>query len=201
MEKSIKPDKKYFTKIIWMFMSITVLILLIVGIIHLIINLNQGEQEAILVIWFVGLGGLFLMWLIATPIAFLWIKNLEYTIHGDGIRIHKGIITKTKQNIPYRAVTDFALERSLYDRILGIGAIKIQTAGQSHSPTGYEGKLAGLTAYDEWHEDLRDRVKALHPVSESVATAEKFGKSDTEILNAILKELQEINKKTTKDQA
>jgi len=199
MEKSIKPDKKYFTKVIWILSTITTLVILAVAITHFIIYLTNEELKAAFIIWLVAIVSLFLMWLFSTPIAHLWIKNLEYTIHGDAIRIHKGIITKTKQNIPFRAITDFALQRTLFDRILGIGSIKIQTAGQSHSPTGYEGKLAGLIDYEDWHSELRERVKSLHPLSEATTTAETSYRSDTDLLKEILNELREIKKNTAKD--
>jgi len=198
MEKSIKPDKKYFIKVVWILVTITVFIVLIAGVVHFIINMSQGNQEAIFIIWFASVAALFLMWLLTIPIAHLWIKNLGYTIREDGIRIQKGIITKLQQNIPYRAVTDFALERTLYDRILGIGSVKIQTAGQSHSPTGYEGKLAGLTDYEQWHADLRERVRSLQPVSESITTAETTRLSEKDLLMQILAELKEIKKNTGK---
>jgi uncharacterized membrane protein YdbT with pleckstrin-like domain len=199
MQNSIKPDKKYFTKVLWMLITITVLLILAVAVTHFIIYLNHGEMEVALILWLGGIISLFLMWLISTPIAYLWIKNLEYTILEDGIRIHKGIITKIKQNIPFRAVTDFALQRTLFDRILGIGSIKIQTAGQSHSATGYEGKLAGLIDYEDWHSDLRERVKSLHPLSESTTTAETDFRSDTDLLKEILVELKEIKKNTARE--
>ncbi len=198
MEKSVRPDKKYFIKIVWILVTVTVFVILITGIIHLIIRLNQGNQEAIFIIWFAAIAALFLMWLFTIPVAHLWIKNLAYIIREDGIKIQKGIITKLQQNIPYRAVTDFALERTLYDRILGIGSIKIQTAGQSHSPTGYEGKLAGLTDYEDWHNDLRERVRSLLPLSESITTAETARLSDKDLLMQILAELKEIRKNTAK---
>jgi uncharacterized membrane protein YdbT with pleckstrin-like domain len=199
MQNSIKPDKKYFTKVLWMLITITVLSILAVGVTHFIIYLNRGEMEVAFMLWLGGIFSLFLMWLISTPIAYFWIKNLEYIINEDRIRIHKGIITKTKQNIPFRAITDFALERTLFDRILGIGSIKIQTAGQSHSATGYEGKLAGLIEYEDRHSQLRERVKSLHPLSESITTAESSHRSDTDILKEILIELREIKKNTAKD--
>ena len=198
MEKSIKPDKKYFIKVIWILLTISIVSILLIGIIHLIIDLNQGEPQAVFIIWLVGILCLLFMWLIATPIAFLWIKNLAYTVYGDRISIYKGIIKKTQQNIPYRAVTDFALERTLFDRILNLGSIKIQTAGQSPSPTGYEGKLAGLVEYEAWHTDLREHIKSLHPVAESITTKESTPRSDTELLSQILVELKEIKKNLVK---
>ncbi|OPX33911.1 hypothetical protein B1H10_04785 [candidate division KSB1 bacterium 4484_188] len=79
----------------------------------------------------------------------------------DRITIHKGILTKVQQNIPYRSITDFILHRSLYDRFLGLASIRVQTAGQSTTATGYEGNVAGLLNWEPLIQDLRGRVKSV----------------------------------------
>jgi uncharacterized membrane protein YdbT with pleckstrin-like domain len=113
------------------------------------------------------------------------------------VTIHKGIITKTKQNIPFRAVTDFILQRSLYDRILGIGSIKVQTAGQSQTNTAYEGNLVGLLDYDRLHDELREKIKVLHPISSENLQPKTTG-IDGEVLEDILAELKQINRNLEK---
>jgi hypothetical protein len=45
---------------------------------------------------------------------------------------------------------------------------------------------------------LREKVKSLHPLSESVTTFETNDKPDTTILEQILNELKEIKKNTAK---
>ena len=196
MEQSFKPDRKYFTKVLFMQLTISVALIIIMAIIHLIIKMTNGNPETAYIIWLIGILCLFIMWIKSSLIAHLWIKNLEYIIHEDRVKIHKGILTKTQQNIPFRAITDFALERTLYDRMLGIGSVKIQTAGQSHQPSGYEGKLGGLLEYDKWHSELREKVKSLHPISESITITETDKISDTAVLKQILEELKEIRKNT-----
>ena len=196
MEKSLKPDRKYLTKGVWLLLTITVIIALIIAITHLIIILANGDQAALPILWIATLATLLAMWIIAYPLLYLWMKNLEYIIYDDRVSIHKGILTKTKQNIPFRAITDFALVRTLYDRILGIGAIKIQTAGKNiSSGSPYEGNLAGLADYDQLHAELREKVKVLHPVSEAVTTGETVKSSGDDVLVEILNELKEIRKK------
>jgi uncharacterized membrane protein YdbT with pleckstrin-like domain len=140
----------------------------------------------------VGLGIVLVMWIIPYPIVRLWIKNLEYIIREDRITIHKGILTKTKQNIPLRSVTDFALSRTIYDRILGIGSIKIQTAGQSQSASRYEGYMSGLLDYESLHNELRENLRVLHPGSGSLTTEEPVGESMGNLLGQILDELKKI---------
>jgi len=161
MDNSIKPDKIYFKKCVLILSVITGLLLLIVicfSVLNLIIS--SPELYATLpIIYMVWIISVVLMWAISVPIIKLWIKNLEYVIRNDRITIHKGILTKTQQNIPYRSVTDFALQRTLFDRYLGIGSINIQTAGQSQSPTGYEGSLVGLIDYNSLHGQLKEKLK------------------------------------------
>ena len=113
----------------------------------------------------------------------------------DRITIHKGILTKIQQNIPYRAITDFRIHRSLYDRFLGIGTIRIQTAGQSHTATGFEGQLSGLIDWERLQLELREKVKSLHPVSQAAAVTEpeKIA-TDKDTQTLILEELREIRK-------
>lgn len=197
METIIKPDKKYYTKNIWMILTISVLSIIAVGITNLIIAITGGDPIAKESLWLISLGWILWLWIIVYPIIHLWIKNLSYVIREDRVTIHKGIITKTKQNIPFRAITDFILQRSLYDRILGIGSIKVQTAGQSQKNTGYEGNLAGLLDYDGLHSELREKIKVLHPTNTKNLQSKTTG-IDSKVLEDILTELKQINRNLEK---
>lgn len=198
MEERIKPDKKLYTKTVWVLLTVSAFILVGVSIVHTIIYIADGDPNAPTVIWIIAVIAILVMWLIVYPIAILWIRNLSYLIQEDRVTIHKGILTKTHQNIPYRSVTDFILQRSLYDRFLGIGSIRIQTAGQSQSPTGYEGNMAGLVEYEKLHNQLREKLRLLHPISESLTTSEPVEKSVEQILEQMLHELKAIRKNTEK---
>jgi uncharacterized membrane protein YdbT with pleckstrin-like domain len=195
MEIPLKPDRKYLVKGLWILLTVTAVLILFIAIIHLIIYLANGDMQAVKILWIVCLATTGAMWLIGYPVLYLWYVNLEYRVYEDRVTIHKGILTKTQQNIPFRAITDFALVRTLYDRFLGIGSIKIQTAGKhvaSSSP--YEGNLAGLAGYAELHADLRERVKKLHPVSENTHESKK--PADDDVWQEMLRELREIRKNT-----
>lgn len=97
MEHVFKPDKKYFTKVLWIQLATTVFTSVAASVIHLIVRLAGGKPEALLAIWIICIGPLLLMWIIATPIAFYWIKSLEYQIHDDRLKINQGIITKPRR--------------------------------------------------------------------------------------------------------
>ena len=199
MENAIKPDKKYQTAQLLILSVLSSLIIIGAVVLNIIIYLEAGsDSDGIMVIWLLCLGLISIMWIVSFPLIYLWIKNLSYFIHDDRITIQSGIITKKEQNIPYRSITDFVLERGPFDRILGIGTIKIQTAGQSTSATGYEGSLSGLLDYKPLHADLREKLKSLHPISASTTTNESVKQSDDSVLVQILEELKEIRRNTEK---
>ncbi|MGD2043689.1 MAG: PH domain-containing protein [Acidimicrobiia bacterium] len=186
----VNPDRRWVTKQWLVFGTITGLLVLSAAIAHLVVELavadNDDASLAIMIIWLAVGGAVALMWLIATPIVLLWFRNLSYLVEDDKVIIRKGVLTKTQQNIPINMVTDFRLQRTLYDRALRIGSILIQTAGQSANPTGYEGKLTGLADWDALHEDLRRRIR---PRAGRILETQR-----SDPLDDILGELREIRR-------
>ena len=148
------------------------------------------------VVWPIATVAILLMWALAAPLTWVWFGNLNYTLEDDRIVLHKGIISRITQNIPYRAVTDFVLHRSPYDRILGIATIKVQTAGQSAASTGYEGNLYGLVAWEGLLEELRTAVRRARRESAAGMTGGSVlsEMDETDLLKAILAELQGLRK-------
>jgi uncharacterized membrane protein YdbT with pleckstrin-like domain len=193
----IKPHKNLLVKQWLTLLVISLVIIIVAAILQLLIPLKDGvnPSQVAAILWPITIGTILLMWIISVPIIILWIRNLAYHIEDDKITIFKGILTKRQQNIPYRAITDFMLNRSLFDRFLKIASIRIQTAGQSHSATGYEGNLSGLDRFEDLYEQLRSHLKKIHERRDSIAVTD-----DTRILsnqgieNQILEELKAIRK-------
>ncbi len=196
----IRPDKKLFTKQLYVLLTISFFVLLVAVILQITIPLDPKNSATgvAAILWPIVFGTIFLLWLIAVPIIKLWINNLSYFIDDDRITIHKGILSKIKQNVPYRAITDFQLHRSLYDRALRIGSIRVQTAGQKPNATGYEAILSGLVDWDRLLEQLRDKVKMLYPKTGAAATGSSV-LNEKEILQNILDELKDIRTILSKD--
>ena len=191
----ITPDKKLLTKQWLVLLTISVFVVSPAIALQFLIPLEEGvtSGQVAIILWPVTIGIILLLWAISAPIITLWIKNLTYYIEDDRITIHKGILTKQQQNIPYRAITDFILHRSLYDRFLGIGAIRIQTAGQARTATGYEGQLSGLVQWEDLHQQLRSKLRILHPIAEATTVAESVSLlSGDDKLQQILEELKAI---------
>lgn len=194
MENMIRPDKKLLTKQWLMLATISLLVFFVALVLYALHPLDEDiTSEELRYLWLITAGAVVLMWVVAVPILILWVKNLAYLIVEERITIHKGILTKVKKNIPYRAITDFVLHRSLYDRFLGIASIRIQTAGQKQTATSYEGNLAGLIDWDRLHQELRQQIKSLHPVSEALTSKEShIAPADSSLLQQILEELKVI---------
>lgn len=193
----IKPDKKLLSKQ-WLVLLTSSLFFPLVGVVlQFLIPLKENvtSSQVATILWPVIVGIILLVWVISVPIIKLWVKNLTYYIEDDRVTIFKGILTKQQQNIPYRAITDFALHRSLYDRYLGIGSIRIQTAGQGLTATGYEGELSGLVQWDDLHQQLRNKLKILHPIAAATTVAESDSPlSSDDKLQQILEELKAIRR-------
>jgi putative membrane protein len=195
MENRIRPDKKLLTKQWLKLATISLLVFFVALVLYAFDSLDEDttSEELGRDLWPITAGAVVLVWVVAVPILILWVKNLAYLIGEERITIHKGILTKVKKNIPYRAITDFVLHRSLYDRFLGIASIRIQTAGQAQTATSYEGNLAGLIDWDRLHQELRQQIKSLHPVSEALTSKEShITPADSSLLQQILEELKAI---------
>ena len=197
MENIIRPHKRLLTKQWLILLTLSLFILVIAILLQLLLPLDKevDAKDVAVNLWPIAMIVLVFKWILFVPLLTLWIKNLKYVLEEDRIIIHKGILTKLQKNIPYRAITDFVLHRSLYDRFLGIASIRIQTAGQTQSPTGYEGNMAGLIDWDDLHQSLREKIKTLHPVSESLGVVEKTPtRADKDVSQLILDELRAIRK-------
>ena len=160
----ITPDRRLQTKAWLTYLIVTGVVLVATGIAQAAVALWADEADVgriSAILWGCVAAALVLLWVIAVPITVLWIRNLSYEVTDDAVVVNKGILTKTRQNIPLRMVTDFRLQRSLIDRWLNIGSLLVQTAGQSVNATGYEGRLSGLAEWAALHAELTGRVRTI----------------------------------------
>jgi len=196
----IRPDKKLFAKQLYVLLTISFFVLLVAAILQITIPLDPKVTASgvAAILWPITFSVIILLWLIVVPTIKQWIKNLSCFVDEDRVTIHKGILSKIKQNVPYRAITDFQLHRSLYDRALRIGSIRVQTAGQKANPSGYEATLSGLVEWDNLLEQLRAKVMILYPKTSAASTGPTL-QTEKEILQNILDELKEIKITLSKD--
>ena len=187
---SLKPDKVYFKKQIY----IAILTTFIVHLFFIPFCLFVlGEKDNGTLVLMLGSISWFILCFVILFFYKLWIGNLSFVIKDSSIAIYKGIFTKIEQNIPNSKVTDFVLYRDLFDRFLGIGSIKVQTAGAS-GESGFEGVLDGILDYNEVHKNLRDKLVSIQS-SISNESINNSSISNDKVLVEILNELKDINKK------
>jgi len=64
-------------------------------------------------------------------VPFLRWRTTTYTITNRRVLTRSGIFTKTGTDLPLIRVNDVSYDRSLMDRLLGCGTLRIQTAGEN----------------------------------------------------------------------
>lgn len=109
-------------------------------------------------------GGAFVGFIVAVLINLAWLipalliippyyRSLQYEIHDDEVIVRAGVITKTVKHVPFRTVTNLEVSQGPFDRLLGIGTLKIHTAGMSGSSGAEEG-LRGLPNFQEVYDQV-----------------------------------------------
>ncbi|MHA1966468.1 MAG: PH domain-containing protein [Candidatus Hodarchaeales archaeon] len=146
--------------------------------------------NAFILLFMIGSVIVFLMVLVLSPI---YIKSMEYIVHGDEIVVRKGLINKTAKYCPFRTVTNISTTAGPFDRLFGIGCVNIETAGKSAAQTGPEEKLEGLILYKEIRDYILSKLRAYDPskTGEVIPAASR----DLQMLQQeTINELKEIKK-------
>ena len=87
----------------------------------------------------------------------------KYELGKEALKIEKGIIWKKYINIPYSKIQNVDISRGIWDRVLNLSTVHVQTAGFSYpSPLLQEGKIPGLSVQTakDIQEDLTQRVSS-----------------------------------------
>jgi membrane protein YdbS with pleckstrin-like domain len=167
--KPFKPEtafrNKLFLYIISMFVLVIITVIGFLGLILMIITveIDPGTTPNRLETFFQDFGGVIvfgfillnLVWIIpAIILAIYYVRAIEYTLDDTEVIVRKGIINKTVKHIPFRTITNVSSRYGIYDRILGIGTIEIETAGKSGMQTEPEAKIEGIRNFI----DVRDLI-------------------------------------------
>lgn len=117
-----------------------------------------------IMIFLIGSLGSIVSLIIALISAFLWAKLVyqfyRYELTEDGFRKEFGVIAKKYVTIPYERIQNINIERGILDRIIGLSALKIFTAGTGLAgQIGSEGLLPGLSK--DTAEELRNQLTHL----------------------------------------
>jgi len=107
-------------------------------------------------IWFVP----FILW---GPFYF---RTIEYSVKAESgetmpeVYVKKGVFTITRKHVPFRTITNISSRAGIFDRLLGIGSVHIETAGYSGTQsTGPEEKLEGIVFYEEVRDFILNELR------------------------------------------
>jgi membrane protein YdbS with pleckstrin-like domain len=133
-----------------------------------------------------------------------YVRSIEYSVIKESgealsaIYVKKGVLNVTRKHCPFHSITNISSRVGPLDRMFGIGALHIETAGFSGSnQMGPEESIEGIV----FHEELRDTVlreirKIKTPYvtgTEMPVSHEPVGRERVRTLNKeILKVLHEI---------
>jgi putative membrane protein len=97
---------------------------------------------------------------VAFPLVFLpyyfRYKTLRFRFDGEGVSVSYGLIWRRETYLTYARIQDIHVTRNIFERWLGIGTVKIQTASGSASATE---SIPGLRAYQDVRNYLYARMR------------------------------------------
>ena len=145
--------------------------------------------DAFIILFIVASVIAFLLVLILSPI---YIKSMEFIVHGDEVVVKKGLFNKTAKYCPFRTVTNISTTAGPFDRLFGIGCVNIETAGKG-LPAGPEEKLEGLILYKEIRDYILFQLRAYDPLKAREVTP--VASSDLQVIQQeTITELKEIKR-------
>ena len=217
--KIIKPSKAFRNKM-WftgIFTAITIWLIVFGSfwfVLWLVGYFTGSGPGTIFEYWWLTLNLWYLVitaiWLIpALIIVPIYIRSIEYSVISEEgttsreIFVKKGIINITRKHVPFRTITNISSRAGLFDRLFGIGAIEIETAGYSGATQSAEEKLEGITFYEELRDFILRELRKfkdpyvtgteiVHPVEELVPQSDEF--LEDEIL-LVLREIRDLLRK------
>ncbi len=88
--------------------------------------------------------------------------SISYTIGGEDITWRRGVWFKTTGIVPYHKITNIDIGQGPLSRRLGIGSLKVQTAGYSASKQDAEISINGIEGVESLRDLIMPYVRASH---------------------------------------
>lgn len=111
----------------------------------------------------------------------LWFRfhSLRYRFEGDGISVEEGVLFKRTTHLTYARIQDIHLSQNLLERWLGIGSVKVQTAGGG---TSGDVDIVGIKAFEPVRDYLYARLRGVREGRPLEATALATGTDPEAVL-------------------
>lgn len=130
-------------------------------------------------------------------------RTMEFQILDNEVIVRKGVINKEVKHIPLRNITNVSSRYGVYDRLLGIGTVEIETAGKSGQATGPEAKIEGIRDYFEVRDMILDSLRQFRGQYTTTTEIESsvpvlIPSSEQEFQREMLAEIREIKELLSK---
>ena len=129
----------------------------------------------------------------------LWIPkyydSISYTFTKDEIMLERGVYWKHKSTVPYNRITNIDIVQGPLSRRVGVGKVRVQTAGYSTASSGgaaAEAQIFGVTNYEEIRDFILAKVKGRKPVAVEAEAEIPAPKEDTQVMLGELRKIREL---------
>ncbi|HPR64714.1 MAG TPA: PH domain-containing protein [Thermoanaerobaculia bacterium] len=119
------------------------------------------------------------------PLYFHYI-TLRYRFDQEGVAVSYGILWRKESYLTYSRIQDIHVSRNIFERWLGLGTVKIQTASGSSSA---EESIVGVREFDEIRNFLYARMRG-HAVDGKRRGEKEETGNVNQLLTGILEELR-----------
>jgi membrane protein YdbS with pleckstrin-like domain len=191
MEIDLRPNERYLYKLIIGTLLLGLLLTAVGGWLGYTIGYDEGGTSG--ASRGLRIGALInLIWLLPTlAILPTYYRSLRYEIRRDEVIVRAGVITKSVKHVPFRTVTNLKTKQDPLDRLFGLGALNVQTAGMS-GKSGAEESLVGLPIFEDVYDQVAGALRCFRGSMAPTQTENESENGAHEVLTAILSELRAI---------
>ncbi|MBD3189223.1 MAG: PH domain-containing protein [Candidatus Heimdallarchaeota archaeon] len=196
-----KPNEKLIQAywIISTFVFFIAIIITIACFLPIFLSEEPLAQSTIIAAIVIGSIELFI-YLLSFLCTFYYYKSLEYELTPEEVVVRKGFIFQRMHTLPLRALTNITIYRGITDRLLGLGTLKVHTAGYSGTSSA-EVNISGLIDYQKIHDQIVAKTKKFKSMTPKASIEEEEEEEKERItfkaeknLQGIFEELKEIKK-------
>ncbi|MFX1511153.1 MAG: PH domain-containing protein [Promethearchaeota archaeon] len=121
-----------------------------------------------------------------------YVNGILYQVHGTEVVVIKGLLNKTEKHVPFRTITNISSRAGIYDRLLGIGNVNIETAGKSGTSRAPEEKIEGIRVYKEVRDFILKELRKFRTPYTTTTEVEEERISPLSDSRELINELREI---------
>lgn len=149
------PSRKY-RRLLWQYVALFCILALGWWMIPLIVFMPLLSARAVVLAVAIAIMGFLAYWVPR------YYDSISYTISSEDITWQRGVWFKTTGIVPYQMVTNIDIGQGPLSRRLGIGSLKVQTAGYSASKQSAEISINGIEGVESLRDLIMPYVRASH---------------------------------------